>query len=266
MLRPAVVIVPGSWHRPQHYQRLIDEFAKANYQAVGVTMPSVDSSPPSTSWIPDAEAVRKVILSYLDAGRDVITIAHSFSGIPMSEAVKGLGKSAREKQGLQSGVLHLMYMCAMALPEGQNHIGQVKPQTPEEEELERQRQEYLAEHGGMRFTEGGDGAMILDGNAIREVFYNRCDPADVDEAVGLLGSYPVGPLSVPVTYTAYCEIPSTYIVCENDRALPSLVQERMIAQSEGALKVERCQEGHSPFLSDPRFIVDCVRRAAGENV
>ncbi|RAH43772.1 alpha/beta hydrolase [Aspergillus brunneoviolaceus CBS 621.78] len=264
MIRPAIVIVPGSWHRPQHYRRLVDGLAKFNYQAVGVTLPSVDSSPPLSSWATDAEAIRKVILGYIDAGRDVITVAHSFGGIPMSEAVKGLGKSTRESAGLKGGVLQLMYMAAMALPEGQNHVGQIKPQTPEEEELERQRQEYVAKHGGMRFTE--DGAMIVDREAAREVFYNRCDPADVEEALDLLGSYPVGPLSVPVTYTAYRGIPSTYIVCENDRALPLSVQERMVAQSEGALQVERCQEGHSPFLSNPQFIVDCVRRAAGEDI
>lgn len=76
----------------------------------------------------------------------------------------------------------------------------------------------------------------------------------------MLGSFPPGPLSVPVTYTAYLEIPSTYIVCENDKALPPSVQERMIAQGKGAFRVERCQEGHSPFLSNPDYIVECIKR------
>lgn len=105
-----------------------------------------------------------------------------------------------------------------------------------------------------------DGAIVLSKDAVREVFYNRCDPVDVEEALDMLGSFPPGPLSVPVTYTAYLEISSMYIVCENDRALPASVQERMIAQGNGAFRVERCQEGHSPFLSNPNFIVKCVRR------
>jgi pimeloyl-ACP methyl ester carboxylesterase len=108
--------------------------------------------------------------------------------------------------------------------------------------------------------------MVLDRDVVRDVFYNRCDPKDVEEALDLLGSHPPGPLAVPATYTAYREIPSTYIVCENDQALPLCVQERMIAQADGAFHVERCQEGHSPFLSNPAFIVDCIRRAAGEKV
>ena len=108
--------------------------------------------------------------------------------------------------------------------------------------------------------------MILDREAARFVLYNGCDPKDADEALELLGSHPVSTLSVPVTYTAYLEIPSTYIICENDNALPLAAQETMIAQGEGAFDVERCKEGHSPFISNPGFIVDCIRRAAGESV
>ena len=150
---PAVVIVPGAWHCPKHYQHLINQLAKVNYTAVGVTLPSVNSSPPLASWDQDAQAVRQVIVENLDAGKDVIAVAHSFGGIAMSEAVKGLGKEARENRGSKGGVLRLVYMCAMALPEGQTHLGQTKPRTAEEEELERQRQQYGEKHGGMQFTE-----------------------------------------------------------------------------------------------------------------
>jgi hypothetical protein len=114
-----------------------------------------------------------------------------------------------------------------------------------------------------------DGTISIraeDRAAIREIFYNRCDPADADAAFDLLGSHPAGPFVVPVTYTAYLEIPSTYIITENDRALLPSQQERMVARAGGALDVERCQEGHSPFISNPGFIVDCIRRAAGEKV
>ncbi|KAJ5610995.1 alpha/beta-hydrolase [Penicillium lagena] len=249
MTNPAIVIIPGAWHRPKHYQHLINSLAKVNYEAVGVTMPSVDSSPPHASWDQDAQAVRRVILEYLDAGRDVIAVAHSFGGIAMSEAVKGLGKQDREKQGLKGAVVRLIYMTAMALPKGQTHVGQIKPTTPEEEEIERQRQEMQAKY-----------------EIIGLVFYTGCDPKDVQEAVDMLGSFPTGPLSVPATYSAFKEIPSTYIVCNNDLALPVSVQKRMIAQGEGAFHVEECNEGHSPFMSNPGFIVDCIRRAAGEDV
>ncbi|KAJ5160070.1 uncharacterized protein N7482_007074 [Penicillium canariense] len=254
MPKPAFVIVPGAWHRPQHYRKLINGLANFNYEAVGVTMPSVDSSPPHPSWDQDAQAVRRVIMKYLNAGTDVITVAHSFGGVAMSEAVKGLGKQDREREGHKGSVRRLVYMCAMALPKGQTHVGQLVPVTPEEEEIERKRQELAAKYGGMKFTE--DGAMVLEGEIVQDILYSRCDPKDAQEALSMLGSFPAGPLTVPATYSAFKEIPSTYIVCKNDNALPACVQRRMIAQGEGAFDVEECDEGHSPFLSNPSLIVD----------
>ncbi|KAF7167257.1 hypothetical protein CNMCM5623_000619 [Aspergillus felis] len=147
MDKPAVVIVPGAWHRPQHYQYVINGLKNLGYEAEGVDLPSFDSNPPHATWEKDAEEVRRVILKYLDAGKDVITLAHSFGGIAMSEAVKGLGKESREAKGLKGSVSRLVYMCAMALPKGQSYEGQMKPTTPEEEELDKQRKEkYGAIH------------------------------------------------------------------------------------------------------------------------
>lgn len=100
----------------------------------------------------------------------------------------------------------------------------------------------------------------------RETLFNRCDPEDIEMALENFGSFPMGPLSVPVTYSAFEEIPSVYIMCRNDKALLLPCQERIIAQGKGAFVVEQCDEGHSPFLSNPGFITDCVRRAAGEAV
>lgn len=111
-----------------------------------------------------------------------------------------------------------------------------------------------------------DGAIKLPKDNLDLILYNGCDTKDVERAVELLGTFPSGPLSVPVTYTAYREIPSTYIVCKNDMALRLPFQRRMIAQGEGCFEVEECDEGHSPWLSNPQFIVGCVRRAAGEKV
>ena len=149
---PTIIIVPGAWHTPKHYRGLIDRLAACKYEAVAIPLPSVNSSSPPASWDQDAEAVRRVILTNLDNGQDVVVAAHSFGGIIMSEAVKGLGKEARRKQGLPGGVLRLIYICAMALPEGQTHLGQLQPRTPEEEELERTRQEYGEKHCGMKAT------------------------------------------------------------------------------------------------------------------
>ncbi|KAJ5945753.1 alpha/beta-hydrolase [Penicillium verhagenii] len=287
MSKPVIVIVPGAWHRPKHYQKLINALAVIGYEAVGVTMPSVDSSPPLPTWEQDAAEVRRVIMEYLDAGRDVITIAHSFGGVAMSEAVKGLGRDARNKQGFSAAVVRLVYMCAVMMPKDQNFFGQMVPATPEEEAAEAQRKSFNSQHAQMSTTEVRPSpkfkAIELSYDEINGpnlwklgrcydsgqrcssgVFYDGCSPDEIQEALDLLGSFPRGPLAVPVTYSPFLEFPVTYIKCKNDRALPVSVQGRMIAQAGGVVDVEECEEGHSPFMSNTGFIVDCLRRAAGE--
>ena len=68
---------------------------------------------------------------------------------------------------------------------------------------------------------------------------------------------------------AWRTIPSTYLVCEDDRAIKVFVQDAMVkmCQDSGAPMVtERIFTSHSPFLAKPNEVVAFVRRAAGENV
>lgn len=158
---PTIIIIPGAWHTPAHYTKLITALTAQiqNVTAFAISLPSLNSRPPlplPKSWKEDADAVRAAIIGELDAGRDVIALAHSYGGVVMGEAVKGLGKGKRVEDELgtrSGGVVGLVYMCAMALPRGQTYVGQMVPVGAEEEEIERERNEYAAKKGGVRMTE-----------------------------------------------------------------------------------------------------------------
>lgn len=85
-----------------------------------------------TSLELDVQAVRGAILGLLGDGKNVILLSHSFGGITASEAVKGLGKEAWEKQGHISCVVKLIYMCAFALPKSHFVTTVMSPVTREE--------------------------------------------------------------------------------------------------------------------------------------
>lgn len=163
MPKPAIIIVPGAFHRPIHYQRLVEHLSKAGFDALAVEMPSVNSSPPRPDWTADANAVREAIVKFLDKGQDVITVAHSFGGVAMSEGVQGLGLEQRVKSGFQTGVRKLVYMCAVALPKGQTHLGQIAPVTEEEIEASKEQQRFAEENGGMGFNEVSSLETCLSG-------------------------------------------------------------------------------------------------------
>ena len=54
-------------------------------------------------------------------------------------------------------------------------------------------------------------------------------------------------------------IPSTYVLCENDGAVPPFVQEML----SGGMNVERISAGHFPFLTKPQRVTDIIMQAAG---
>lgn len=137
MSTSVIVIVSESRYSPKHYLYVTDELKE-----------SFNSSSPHASWDQVAQEVRQVVLKHLDSGRDVIPLTHSFGGIAMSEAFKGLKKQYREKQGLKSPILRLVHMSAMVLPQGQSYIGQMEPGTPKEE-LDKQEKEMQAKYGGI---------------------------------------------------------------------------------------------------------------------
>lgn len=90
----------------------------------------------------------------------------------------------------------------------------------------------------------------------------------------------------PATAASWKEIPSSYLLCENDRAIPSAGQEDMVNRAKNAgaevevtrIKVSNrreivssymlmnAQAGHSPFLSQPDETVKWIRGVCGEKL
>ena len=63
----------------------------------------------------------------------------------------------------------------------------------------------------------------------------------------------------PLTNVAWRDVPSTYVVCEQDQAIPVFAQEAM---SKRAGEVLRLAAGHSPFLSHPEQLAGLLRGIA----
>jgi pimeloyl-ACP methyl ester carboxylesterase len=65
-----------------------------------------------------------------------------------------------------------------------------------------------------------------------------------------------------IVVTAYKYIPSTYIICENDKVAPPQYQE-MFAAAAGA-KVIKLATGHMPMLSQPDALVEKIAEMVKE--
>lgn len=76
--------------------------------------------PPNAELNTDTALVRNYVESLADAGRVIIAATHSYG------ALIGPGAESCAKQGMVGGVAHLIYMCALALPEGASMVDKVK--------------------------------------------------------------------------------------------------------------------------------------------
>jgi pimeloyl-ACP methyl ester carboxylesterase len=76
-------------------------------------------------------------------------------------------------------------------------------------------------------------------------------------------------IQAKATAESWLEIPTHYLLCENDLTIPAFVQEMMtgmVKEKGGEIEVERIKSGHSPFLSQPDKVVEWLRRVAGEKI
>ena len=100
-------------------------------------------------------------------------------------------------------------------------------------------------------------------------FFHDIPASEGEHWASLLEPHSVGAMWSDQTYTAFMDIPSTYVVCLLDRIVPVGQQESMIekareVRSSAFDAVERLQSGHDPNLSRVEELVGVVKRAVGE--
>ena len=129
-----------------------------------------------------------------------------------------------------------------------------------------------AEGGSLWDANGGPlDWEIIDGQSERcarpkELFYNLCTPEQAEEHASQLQLISTAAFSTKTTYAGWKHIPSTYLICKNDNAIPPEAQEAMAAQPGANFEIVRCEADHSPFLCMPDFTTTFIRHSAGEKV
>jgi pimeloyl-ACP methyl ester carboxylesterase len=225
MTLPSLLIVPGAWHKPDHFRRLVDELSGIDVHTVTLTS-SGDDPAALRDMYADAEVIAQAAAAI---DRPVVVVAHSYGGIP---ATQGLPHA--------NNVRHIVYLAGFQLRAGES---------------------LLSLNGGspvpwarLHHRDGiGD---YVEAMTPMTVFYNDVDTVTARWAVCELGYQSYASMRQQLTETAWETIPSTYVICEDDNAIPVAVQE-LIAQR--ADDVQRSSTSHSPFLSQPAELARLIR-------
>jgi pimeloyl-ACP methyl ester carboxylesterase len=217
------LLVHGAWHGGWAFDPLVRSLEAAGYTARTVDMPSAGST---ADLAADAAVVRDALA---ESSAPTVVVGHSYGGVVISEAAAGAGN-----------VAGLVYLCAFMLDEGESLLGALQGQIPP----------WIA------VDEAAGTSMPTTPVPI---FYNDCSEEDAAAAAARLKPQSLAAFTSEQTAAAWKEMPSTYIICEQDMAIPPAAQEAMSARA-GA--VERMDASHSPFLSQPDATAALLQRAA----
>ncbi|PJK22027.1 alpha/beta hydrolase [Mycolicibacterium goodii] len=219
MPRPALLVVHGAWHRPEHFGLLVEELSDFDVHTVALTSSGTD--PGTLGDMYTDAAVIAAAAAAIDG--PVAVLAHSYGGIPTTQGLR-----------YATNVRHIVYLASFQLQAGQS---------------------LLSTNGGrlMPWVARRDGHVQAE--TPLHTFYNDVDPVIARKAMAWLGYQSYASMHQELTATAWQVIPSTYIVCEADNAIPVARQE-VFARNADAVK--RLPTSHSPFLSRPAALAKLI--------
>ena len=250
--KPAIVLVHGAWHIPAHYQGFIDALTNAGFETHCPLLPTCNGAQPANSTLEDdTNTIEALIRSLIDKGRQVLLLMHSYAGVVGTNAVnQNLSFTQRKRNGLPSGVIALVYLCAFMLQPGET----VKSAThvPASDDP---------------VVVAADGTSTVKNS--QRMFYHDLNEADANKCASMLVPHSIAAFVEPVTETSWRELPVTYLYCTEDRVLWydwQVEQVRAMREQGGDVRTETFRASHSPYLSMPGEVVEAIQRASAAAV
>jgi len=242
---PTLILVPGSWHTPAVWDKVVGYLNAQNFKSVPVSLPSCSSNP-SATFGDDIKAVRKAITAETETGRDVVLVVWSYGGQVGNSAIKGLTNAEDKSHGRVLGVA----LIASGFP--MTGVG------------------FLEATGGVPPPfisldhDAGFANLIADP---RELFYHDLDKSEAEHWIQQLTKQSLKSLAEggEHAYSGWKDVPTWYLAAIEDRALPVEAQRMFVqmAQEQGGdVTLREVQGGHAAMLSKSKECADFVIEAA----
>ena len=172
----------------------------------------------------DVAAVRRVLE---EGDEPTVVVVHSYGGIVTAEAAAGVAT-----------VRHLLLVSSY-LPE----VGQSLSD--------------FGDSGPAPFldVDPDAGTFGVRPELFVDTFLHDCDPETQAQAAGHLARQSVHVTGQPVAAAAWQQLPTTYLVCAQDRGTPARLQREYARKADSVVELDA---GHHPFLSQPAAVRDLL--------
>ena len=231
-----VVLVHGAWGGSWMWQDVVDDLSSRGVEAVAVDLPTCSATDTSVDVHTDAEHVRGVVDR---VGGPVVLVGNSYGGIVITEA-----------GAEHPGVKRLVYIAAAMPDEGEPVLAVLS--------------ESSSPEFGAGITIRDDGLLTLDPEVAVRCAFQQSE-ASVHDRWRELGNRPMSygaDFNMSVRSAAWKTIPSTYIVCADDRSIrPEAEREWAKARAGDVLE---WPTDHCPQLSHPAEVAELLAGLAHE--
>ena len=214
-----VVLVHGACHGAWCWEDVIGPLAKRGWKARALELPL-------TSLTDDALVVRDAVHSAKLAGKAALLVGHSYGGVVISEG----GHEAD----------HLVYVAGTAPDPGESAMDLMSVMVATQ-----QSPGFVVSDDGMQGRIDPDGASAT--------FYNRCHRDQVAAAIPRLRPMMLRCLEQSVGRPAWMDVPASYVVCTDDRAMALAYQRERAELLRDSVVLEA---DHSPFYSATGQLVE----------
>ncbi|KAI9642995.1 hypothetical protein NHQ30_008729 [Ciborinia camelliae] len=254
MSKPTIVMVPGAWHKPDIYSGVASSLEKHGYPTVSLALPSAGAKPSHQDFSGDVSGIRECLTELVSAGKEVILVVHSYTGLPGGEAPKGLSKKDQEAKDLKGGLIRYVVINGFATPPGFQIVA---------------KGDYAKMPDWMKLDTENE-VFTVEPEDAKRIFYNDLAP-DKHHLIPEIVPQSFGVYFSVATYAAWLDVPSTFLYGEMDQS--SFTPEVVDMMIKGAQMmnpsafdvVERLKDGgHCLMISHPEWTAEALRRAAGE--
>lgn len=221
------VLIHGAYHGPWCWDRLVPELEILGHEALAVDLPIGDPAAGANRYADaTAEAIRASGWDGGDPGPAVV--AHSMSGLMLPLV------------GERCPISLMVFLCAF-LPQPGVSFNQQRQTEAIEPEFDLT---------NPQFDDLGDGAWMVGPDTATELFFHDATPDLAAWAAGQLRPQAVGIMDEPSPFVSWPQIPSSYILCRDDRAVDADWARKAATKRLGVEAIEM-EGGHSPFLTHP---------------
>lgn len=228
------VLIHGAWHGAWCWHKVTPLLQARGHTVLTPDLPALGVDRTPLQSVSLQAYVDRVCGTLKACNEPVYLVGHSMGGIVVTQAAEAMPQKVKM----------LVYLSAFLLPNGRCLLEQAHTDADTQ---------VLP---NLVFAADQSSASVK-AEAVQDVFYADCSPADLALARTLLVPQATAPFATPVQTTTerWGSIPRAYIECSADRAISLPAQRAMHALSP-CQRVLTMATGHSPFLSAPEALAD----------